>query len=89
MEIAFTKTFSKQIDAIHNESLKFRLAQVIQNVISANTLQDIVNLKKIRGHQIAYRIRIGDYRVGLFFEEGLIIFAYLAHRKDIYNRFPL
>jgi len=88
MEVAFTKTFSKQIDTLHNESLKLRLAQTVQNVISANTLQDIVNLKKIKGHQTAYRIRIGDYRIGLFFEEGLIIFAYLAHRKDIYNKFP-
>jgi mRNA interferase RelE/StbE len=88
MEIEFTKTFSKQIDTLRDESLKGRLAQVVQNVISASTLQDIVNLKKLKGHQVAYRIRIGDYRVGLFFEEGVIVFAYLAHRKDIYNRFP-
>ena len=88
MEIAFTKIFSKQIDAIQNESLKLRLSQAVQNVILGNTLQDIANLKKIKGHQTAYRIRIGDYRVGLFFEEGLIVFAYLAHRKDIYNQFP-
>jgi hypothetical protein len=46
MEIAFTKTFSKQIDALHDESLKLRLSQVVQNVILTNTLQDIVNLKK-------------------------------------------
>ena len=88
MEIAFTKTFSKQIDAIYNESLRLRLAQSVQNVISANSLQDIVNLKKMKGYQTAYRIKIGDYRIGLFFEEGVIVFAYLAHRKDIYNRFP-
>lgn len=88
MEVAFTKIFSKQIDALHDEALKSRLAQTAQNVILANTLQDIVNLKKMKGHQTAYRIKIGDYRVGLFFEEGLIIFAYLAHRKDIYSRFP-
>jgi mRNA interferase RelE/StbE len=88
MEVAFTKIFSKQIDTLHNESLKLRLVQVVQNVISANTLQDIVNLKKMKGHHTAYRIKIGDYRVGLFFEDGLIIFAYWAHRKDIYNKFP-
>jgi mRNA interferase RelE/StbE len=88
MEVEFTKIFSKQIDTLHDETMKVRLAQVVQNVISANTLQDIVNLKKLKGHRTAYRIRMGDYRVGLFFEDGLIIFAYLAHRKDIYNRFP-
>jgi mRNA interferase RelE/StbE len=88
MEVAFTKAFSKQIDALYNESLRLRLVQVVQNVISANTLQDIVNLKKMKGYQTVYRIKIGDYRIGLFFEEGVIIFAYLAHRKDIYNKFP-
>ena len=88
MEVAFTKVFSKQIDAINNEALKSRLARAVQNVISAKTLQDIANLKKMKGHPTAYRIKIGDYRVGLFFEEGVIVFAYLAHRKDIYNKFP-
>ena len=43
MEIAFTKTFSKQIDDLRNETLKTRLAQAVQNVILANTLQDIYN----------------------------------------------
>jgi len=42
----------------------------------------------MKGHHYAYRIRVGDYRIGLFFENGLTTFAYLAHRKDIYNRFP-
>jgi len=60
MEVAFTKTFSKQIDTIFNESLKLRLAEIVQNVILASTLQDIANLKKMKGRQTAYRIRIGD-----------------------------
>jgi mRNA interferase RelE/StbE len=88
MEVAFTKTFSKQIDVLHDESLKLRLVQSVQNVILSNSIQEIVNLKKIQGHQTAYRIRVGDYRIGVFFEENVIIFAYLAHRKDIYKRFP-
>ena len=88
MEVEFTKTFSKQIDTLPNELLKSRLAQTVQNVILANTLQEITNLKKMKGSPTAYRIRMGDYRIGLFFEEGVIIFAYMAHRKDIYNRFP-
>jgi hypothetical protein len=53
MEVEFTKTFSKQIDTIYDESLKFRLAQSVQNVILANTLQDILNLKKMKGHKTA------------------------------------
>jgi len=43
MEIAFTKTFSKQIDNIQDESLKFCLTLIVQNVILANILQDIAS----------------------------------------------
>jgi mRNA interferase RelE/StbE len=88
MKVEFTKTFSKQIDTILDKTLKLRLSKAVQNVISANTLQDITNLKKMKGHQTAYRIKIGDYRIGLFLEDDTILFAYMAHRKDIYNKFP-
>ena len=88
MEVVFTKRFSKQIDEISNNSLKSKLAQAVRNVMQASTLQEIANLKKLKGYSTAYRIRIGDYRIGLFIEEQVATFAYLAHRKDIYSRFP-
>ena len=88
MEVAFTKAFSKQIDTISNEALKMKLSQTVRNVMQANTLREIANLKKMKGYSIAYRIRIGDYRIGLFIEGQIVTFAYLAHRKDIYSRFP-
>ena len=40
MDVEFTKIFSKQIDSIYDESLKLRLAQTVQNVILAKTLQE-------------------------------------------------
>ena len=88
MEVAFTKVFSKQIDAIPNDALKTKLSQAVRNVMQASTLREIANLKKMKGYSTAYRIRIGDYRIGLFIEEQVATFAYLAHRKDIYSRFP-
>lgn len=32
----------------------------------------------------AYRLRIGDYRVVFYEEEGLILISKIAHRKQIY-----
>ncbi|GHT72984.1 hypothetical protein FACS189456_2800 [Bacteroidia bacterium] len=48
----------------------------------------IANLKKMKGHHSAYRIRVGNYRIGIFVEGDTIIFAILEHRKDIYRVFP-
>ena len=33
----------------------------------------------------AYRLRVGDYRVVFFEEDGLIIVSKIAHRKQIYR----
>jgi len=88
MQVDFTKHFSKRLDHLRDEDLRNRLRQVVSVVINAVNVWDIPNLKKLKGHPSAFRIRLGDYRVGLFIENNRAIFAAFEHRKDIYNKFP-
>lgn len=88
MRVDFTKRFSRQLDNERNETLRNKLRVVVGAVMDAVTIQDISGLKKLKGHTSAYRIRLGDYRIGLFIENGKALFAAFEHRKDIYNRFP-
>jgi hypothetical protein len=39
MNVEFTKTFSKQIDAILNKSLLDKISKIVEQVISASTMQ--------------------------------------------------
>lgn len=57
---------------------------VYNQVAEASTIRDIPNLKKRSGYKHAYRIRIGEYRIGLYLEGDVLIFA----RKEIYRFFP-
>jgi mRNA interferase RelE/StbE len=34
------------------------------------------------------RIKIGDYRIGLFIDDKTIFFVRFLHRKEIYRYFP-
>lgn len=43
---------------------------------------------KLEGYKIAYRIKLGDYRIGVFIEDETIEFVRFVHRKDIYKKFP-
>jgi len=45
---------------------------------------------KLRGHEDYYRIRVGDYRIGLRldFDCHLIEFRRVLHRGQIYRSFP-
>lgn len=88
MKVEFLKRFSKDIDAITSKSVRSALKQLIELMEAADTLGDIPNTKKLKGHKTAYRTRVGDYRLGFFFEDQTIFLARFVDRKDIYKLFP-
>jgi mRNA interferase RelE/StbE len=89
MNIEFLKNFDKDLDKIiHIQGVKQLVYETITNVESAKTLKDIPHLKKLKGFKNAYRIRSGDYRIGIFIEGKTVEFARIAHRKDVYKIFP-
>lgn len=88
MKVDFKKSFLKDLKKIKNKSLQNTVYEVIVQVESANNLNQIKNLKKLTGYEVHYRIRIGDYRIGLKFEDEVVYFVVFEHRKDIYKGFP-
>ncbi|OIP03819.1 MAG: plasmid stabilization protein [Bacteroidetes bacterium CG2_30_32_10] len=88
MKIAFLRHFYKDLKKITIESIKRDVADVIINTEKASKISEINNIKKLTGFKNAYRIKIGDYRIGIFIENDLVEFARLIHRKDIYKVFP-
>ena len=64
------------------------MQEAIDQVESAASINDMSNLKKMQGFDTYYRIRVGDYRIGIEIYEGQVIFVCFLHRKDIYRYFP-
>jgi len=61
----------------------------ILNVQSANSLSQIVHLKKLRDYQTLYRIRIADnYRIGVVVRKNVVWFVRFGHRSSFYGKFP-
>ncbi|WP_366514392.1 type II toxin-antitoxin system RelE/ParE family toxin [Moorena sp. SIO3I6] len=56
--------------------------------MSCQNLRDIKNIKKLKGEDNAYRIRVGDYRIGFFLKGDTIIFSRVLHRREFYRYFP-
>jgi mRNA interferase RelE/StbE len=69
------------------ESLREPLQNVILSVKEAKTLKGIPNLKKLSGYKNVYRIRVGEYRIGLYVEEDTVVFTRILPRKEIYRFF--
>ena len=88
MNVVFLDKFGKDLDKIRNEKFLARIATVIEELEQADTLSDVKNLKKMKGYTISYRIRIGSYRLGFYFENDTVELARIVLRKDIYKYFP-
>ncbi|MFB8791450.1 MAG: type II toxin-antitoxin system RelE/ParE family toxin [Potamolinea sp.] len=89
MNTEYLPSFLKDIKALKStpvfESIK---ALVFEEVPNISSFEEISNLKKMKGADNAYRIRVGDYRIGLFFDGDTVKFARVLNRKDIYRYFP-
>lgn len=88
MKVEFRKSFEKDLGKIRDKELLARIKAVIEEVENSNSLLDISNIKKLKADGDYYRIRIGDYRVGLIQNEEIITFVRALHRKEIYRYFP-
>jgi mRNA-degrading endonuclease RelE of RelBE toxin-antitoxin system len=87
MEIIVTKTFVKQLKlcpAYIQEGTKL----ILLSLEKAKELKEVPAVKKLVGHTHYYRIRVGDYRIGIRFEKPDLLIMTILHRGTIYKKFP-
>ena len=88
MKVEFRGSFAKDLKGVKDKSLLRRAKEVIEAIEKADSLDEVHNLKKLKGGGNYFRLKVGDYRVGIVLENDRIIFVRLLNRKDIYKYFP-
>ena len=89
MEIIFDQSFKKSLNKLNDKEISNKIEQIIIEIEKATSILDIANVKKMQGFKTFYRIRIGDYRIGVQMEASPVIrFIIVLNRKDIYKKFP-
>lgn len=88
MRVAFRKSFTRDLKKIRDNNLLQQVRAAIEEVEAAPNLNMISNLKQLKGEREYFRIKIGNYRIGLKLENDTFIFIRFLHRKDIYRYFP-
>lgn len=88
MKAEFLKQFYKDLNKITLQSTLDDIIASVKNVEEAASMREIKNFKRLKGYKNVYRIKVGDYRIGVFIENDVVEFARIVHRKDIYRVFP-
>lgn len=88
MKVEFKRSFTKDLRGIKDKGLLKRVKETIEEVEQARSFPEIQGVRKLRSEDRYYRIRIGDYRLGIVVEGEVVIFVRFLHRRDIYRYFP-
>ena len=88
MNVRYEASFEKDLRKIRDENLLQKIKNAINEVKQAENTKEINNLKKLKGYETFYRIKIGDYRIGIEIVQDEIIFTRFLHRKEVYRFFP-
>jgi len=85
----FKKSFARDLKKkARGIKLRSRIQEIIHEVNNAESLYEIKNIKKLKAEGDYYRIRFGNYRIGLKIKDETVIFVRFLHRNEIYRYFP-
>lgn len=87
--IEYTKRFLKDLASLPKAIQQRAEVIVFQELNSTNPF-GLGYLEKMTGYTDKYKIRMGDYRIGITMDKQTqtIICQRIAHRRDIYRVFP-
>ena len=89
MKVAFSKKYERQFDKLAKANDRKRIAAAVQSIIDTKRLEDLPSIKKLKGFTHAYRVRSGQFRIGIIKQpDGTVLIAAFDLRKDFYDVFP-
>lgn len=89
MNVDFSKDFTKALDKLSGK-IHHSIVEAINNVIDAQTVEEISNCRKIETLNSVYRIKIGSKRaffvLHIQIDGDLVKFEYLVSRGEAYDK---
>ena len=89
MKVEYSKAFIKAVRKLSGKMLE-SVRDAIQEVVNAQSIDQITDCKKLTDFDCVYRIRIGNYRAFFTFhvriEDDVVMFEYLLPRGEAYDK---
>lgn len=88
MIVGYHKNFHKDLQRVSDRKIKDALKTKILEIKKEKDISTVSGIKKMKGHSTAFRIRIGNYRLGFFYVQNEVQLQRFVKRNDIYRLFP-
>jgi mRNA interferase RelE/StbE len=88
VQVLFNRKFLKDLAEIPTKTRTKVEYLAFTEIPALTSIAQVQNLEKLKGYSHFYRIRVGDYRIGLKIIGEELSFERILHRKEIYKLFP-
>ena len=88
MTAIYLQSFLRDVKKLRDQKIQRAVAAAIEDVDAANSISEIRSLKRLSGQTDYYRIRVGDWRIGLKIVANMVTFVRCLHRREVYRYFP-
>lgn len=88
MQVIINKQFLKELAVIPAKDRQRIETFVFSDIPRYKDFFEIPGIRKLKGYRHYFRIRFGDYRIGVTYRNDILSLERLLHRKDIYKYFP-
>lgn len=88
MTVSFKNKALKDLKNIPENRKKQIIDLLFNDIQQFDNIKEIKDIVKIKSFNNYYRIRKGEYRIGLKLENDKLIVMRILHRKEIYRFFP-
>ncbi len=89
MQVTYTKTFLKDLAKVVPVKRRKQIEKfVFEDLPVLSSIENAGNVEKMTGYKNHYKVRFGDYRVGIFKNNSTLELQRVLNRKEIYKFFP-
>jgi mRNA interferase RelE/StbE len=88
MKVVFRSSFLRDIKKQKSKRIAELIHSVIENCEKAKTIADINHCEPLQSKGKFFKLKIGQYRFGIYIDKGTIEFLKFGTRQNFYDDFP-
>jgi mRNA interferase RelE/StbE len=89
LKVEYRQLFLKDLKKLKKQAVYRQIFELAFEILpNAENLKDLSKVKTMKGYPNRYRIRIGNYRVGIEVFEEWVEMMRVLHRREFYRYFP-
>lgn len=89
MKVEYRKLFLKDLKSLKKQPVYQQIYELAFTILpNLSSIQELPNVKALVGTSNRYRIRVGNYRVGIELHGNNLEMMRVLHRREFYRYFP-